>query len=438
MNVVFIVLDATRRDMLSPYNPEIDVTEHIEQFAEEATVYPDAVSQAPWTLPSHASMFTGMYPWEHGATQRNLYLDVDKPLLAEQLRDDGYRTACFTANTWISSYTAMTDGFDTVNNFFPAFPNKLASRLASGLWRRLNAVKRLPIAWKVVDIGERIYQRLEAAGDSTTESTIDSAIDFASGDEPFFLFINLMDAHLPYRPPETYREKHAPDVTLSERVQKSQTHNGRSEEADIEALKKLYRAEIDYMDDQLGRLFRFFREEGLMEDTLFIITADHGENLGEDGLIGHQFSVTESLVHVPLIIRGATIEEEPEEVFELRQLHDFILANTGDGENPVKREYALGAYDYPDLSINSIPADRRDALDHRLTFVRTHNEKLVERTPRGADSETSMYDLETREEVPVTAEMEQRLPDIGEGSSGVQIDEHDEAVKSRLQDLGYI
>lgn len=114
MNVVFLVMDTVRKDFVSPFNKNVTYTDNIERIAEEGKAFYNAVSQAPWTLPSHGSMFTGLYPWEHGATQTNLKLDVEDDLLAEKLRSEGYRTGCFSANPFISESVGTAEGFETV------------------------------------------------------------------------------------------------------------------------------------------------------------------------------------------------------------------------------------------------------------------------------------------------------------------------------------
>ncbi|MFB6144416.1 MAG: sulfatase, partial [Candidatus Nanohaloarchaea archaeon] len=286
MNVVFIVLDTVRKDRISVYNNDVDFTESIDEFAEGATVFRNAVSQAPWTLPSHASIFTGEYPWEHGATQKQLYLDTEKQLLAERFRQEGYDTACYTSNTWISPYTGMAEGFDRIDNFFSALPSDLMSSKTERVWRWLNHGKGEWLMEKIMQFGEKLHWGFEDNG-SKTPRAVKKAEEFVEEtDEDFFLFLNFMDAHLPYTPPEEYRQRHAPDVEISEICQKAHDHNGGVAEADFEASRKLYDAEIDFLDDQVGELLDFFEEEGLVEETVFVIVSDHGENLGEDDLFG--------------------------------------------------------------------------------------------------------------------------------------------------------
>lgn len=442
MNTVFIVLDTVRKDRISVYNDDVDFTQNIEEFAEDATVFQDAVSQAPWTLPSHGSMFTGQYPWEHNATQKQLYLDTDRELLPEKFENEGYSTGCFTSNTWISSHTGMADGFQEIDNFFGILPNDLMSDKAGKVWRWLNHGRGEWLMNKLLGIGERIHWMTAGMKNSTkTPQVIEKAEKFAENnrEDEFFLFLNFMDAHLPYYPPEEYKQKHAPDVDPKEICQEAHRHNGDIEKADFEASSKLYDAEIDFLDDQLGNLFEFFEDQGLMEDTVFVVVSDHGENLGEDGMLGHQFSVSEQLVSVPMMIKAPGLEEdEVKEQLELRQLYNIIPKLTGieEGKPEFGDEKALGGYQRPKLDLRTIPDDKVSEFDKQLSFVRGEGKKLV-RSENDEVSEDSMIDLETGKEIELDEEFVKTVESIGEAEEG-DTDIEEEEVKERLEELGYM
>ena len=442
MNTVFIVLDTVRKDRISVYNDEIDFTPNLENFAEDATVFQDAVSQAPWTLPSHASMFTGKYPWEHDATQKQLYLDTDQELLAEKFENQGYVTGCFTSNTWISPYTGMAKGFQQIDNFFGALPNNLMSKKSEKVWRWLNTGKAEWLMNKIVKIGEKIHWMTAGMNASTkTPKVVNKAKSFVEDnrEDDFFLFLNFMDAHLPYYPPEEYRKSHAPDVDPKEVCQEAHDHNGEAAEADFEASKKLYDAEIDFLDDQLGKLFEYFEDENLAEDTVFIVVSDHGENLGEKGMFGHQFSVSEKLVSVPMIIKAPELEErEIEKQVELRELYDIVpkLADLENGKLDFGQKKALGGYQRPKMDLKNIPKRKHSDLDKRLSFVRGLGKKLI-RSENEELTEDKMIDLDNGE----TIEMDQSFVDainaMGDADEG-STDVEEEHVKERLEELGYM
>lgn len=443
MNTVFIVLDTVRKDRISIYNDEVDFTQNIEDFAENATVFQDAVSQAPWTLPSHASMFTGQYPWEHNATQKQLYVDTDRDILPKKFENEGYATACFTSNTWISPHTGMADGFQEIDNFFGILPSNLMSDKAEKVWRWLNHGRGEWLMNKLLGFGEKVHWMTAGMTASTkTPRVIDKAKSFVENnrEDDFFLFLNFMDAHLPYFPPEEYREKHAPNVDPKEICQEAHKNNGDIEEADFEASSKLYNAEIDFLDDQLGKLFEFFEEQNLEEDTVFVIVSDHGENLGEEDMFGHQFSVSEQLVSVPMMIKAPEDldEKEIEEQVELRQLYSIILKLSGleEGEPEFGQEKVLGGYQRPKLDLRTIPENKVSEFDKRLSFVRGEGKKLV-RSENDEMSEDEMIDLETGEQIEVDEEFVMAVDSIGEAEEG-STDIEEEEVKERLEELGYM
>ena len=442
MNTVFIVLDTVRKDRISVYNNDVDFTQNIEDFSQDATVFQDAVSQAPWTLPSHASMFTGEYPWEHNATQKQLYIDTDTEILPKKFDNEGHATGCFTSNTWISPHTGMADGFQEIDNFFGILPTDLMPDKAEKVWRWLNHGKGEWLINKLLGIGEKVHWMTAGMGASTkTPRIIDRAKGFVKDnrDEDFFLFLNLMDAHLPYFPPEEYRMKHAPEVDPKEICQEAHRHNGGIEEADFEASSKLYDAEIDYLDDQLGNLFDFFEEEDLAEDTVFVVVSDHGENLGEDNMFGHQFSVSEQLVSVPMMIKAPGLEEdEVKEQLELRQLYSIIpkLAGLEEGKPEFGQEKALGGYQRPKLDLRTIPDDKVSEFDKQLSFVRGDGKKLIS-SENHDGSEDSMIDLETGEEIDLDEVFVKAINSIGEAEEG-STDIEEEEVKERLEELGYM
>lgn len=442
MNVVFIVLDTVRKDRLGVYNDDIDFTPHLDAFARDCTVYEDAVSQAPWTLPSHASMFTGQYPWEHGATQKNLHLDTDETLLAERFQDAGYRTACYTSNVFISPYTGMADGFDDVDNFFGAMPSDLLPSVLTKAWRRLQQGRSRWLVYRLMDAGFKLHERQALKTDSDTPTVRERATSFIDDalatDDDFFLFLNFMDAHLPYAPPEEYRERHAPNVDPADICQTAYDHNGGVDAADFDALQDLYDAEIDYLDDQLGLLFDALREQEVLDETVVVIVSDHGENLGEDDLMGHQFSVSEPLVSVPLMVRtpdgdGDRIAEQ----IELRQLYGMVPDLAGLDADPIDRPgYALGGYAYPRLDLQKIPDTEHERLGAALRFARRDGKKLVR---RGTDDPTyTMTTLDTGDEIAVDDGFRAAVDGTGESEDGVGADEHEEQVKQRLADLGYV
>jgi len=440
MNVVFIVLDTVRKDYVSPFNEEIDFTENIEDIAKEGSSFHNAVAQGSWTLPSHGSMFTGLYPWEHGATQTNLSLDVEQDLLAEKLKEDGYRTACFSANPFISKRIGTTAGFDQVETTIGADRFDLVK----------NVNEKLKAFENRFDFGafpkaelwfQNLSYKLDRFGANETEKLISQAQGFMeeNRDEDFFVFMNLMDCHLPLFPDKEYKEKHAEDVDPGKVRQFPHRLISEGEEPDSEALRKLYSAQMDYLDDQIGELYSFLEDEGLEEETMIVIVGDHGENLGEEGMLGHSFSVSESLVSVPLVVKSPGLESgRVEEQVELRELHDLVLDQVGlEDDIDLGTKYAKGGMDRPEMDLAKIPKSMWDRYDERLYFVRTPEKKAVG-TDDGEVHEEQIGEGDSVRSSVLKKEVEKITGRYQEESDGKKVENMDEEIKNELKNLGYM
>ena len=333
-NVLFVVLDTVRKDRLGPYGHERETTPELTAFAENAAVFEEAVAPAPWTLPVHASLFTGLYPSQHGASQSSPYLD-DAVTLATTLSAAGYDTACYSSNAWITPYTGLTDGFEHQDSFFQALPGDVLSGPLASVWQIVNDNDYLrELAAKLVRVGAIVHARLASGegSDSKTPAVIDRTKRFIEGsqsDRGWFAFVNLMDAHLPYAPPRKYRERFAPGVDPDDVCQNSKEYNAGARDIDDEewaAIRGLYDAEIRHMDAELGRLFGWLRETGQWEETTVIVAADHGELHGEHGLYGHEFALYDELVNVPLLVNHPALDAgRYDGLVELLDLYHTVL-----------------------------------------------------------------------------------------------------------------
>jgi arylsulfatase A-like enzyme len=493
-NVLFVVLDTVRKDRLSVYDPELETTPHLADFAEEAAVFDNAVAPAPWTLPVHASLFTGLYPSEHEATQEDPYLE-GATTLAESLSAAGYDTACYSSNAWITSYTNLTAGFDDHDNFFQIMPSELLSGPLASVWKTMNDNDTLrSVADRLVQVGNKIHEHLAegGGGDTKTPQVIDKTIDFVDDSDDFFAFINLMDAHLPYHPPEEYAERFAPGVDSTEVCQNSKEFNCGARDIDSEewdAIKGLYDAELAHIDDQLDRLFSHLKETGQWEETTVVVCADHGELHGEHDLYGHEFGIYDPLVNVPLMVKHPDIESgrDAETTVELVDLYHTVLdaaGATGRGE-PLDSVRSLLSADYRDFAEDVGGTDRADVgfveyhqpvvelrqlegkasaagieLDEQSRFysrmgaARTPTEKFIHctRIPDEAyhlDSDPGETDNVADTDDPEIDALRDALwafvedvdadwPDEADGTDGDVLDEMDDDTKDRLQDLGYI
>jgi len=337
-SVLVVVLDTVRKDHLTPYGYDRPTTPGLEQFAEEARVYEQAVTPAPWTLPVHASMFTGLYPSEHDATQEDPYLAEEITTLAESLSAAGYATACYSSNAWITPYTRLTAGFADQDNFFEVMPAELLAGPLADLWQRINDSDRLrTMADRLVELGNTLHEYLadSSGADSKTPEVIDRLVEFVDDrDDGYFAFVNLMDAHLPYYPPDEYRAEFAPDVDPDAVCQNSKEYNSGAREVDdeeFEAIRGLYDAELRHIDAELERLFDWMRENGEWEETTVVVCADHGELHGEHDLFGHEFGLYDPVINVPLLVKDPDVDpgRDEETTVELLDLYHTVLDATG-------------------------------------------------------------------------------------------------------------
>ena len=284
-NVLLITLDTVRAENLSLYRYSRATSPQLEQFATTGVVFDRAMSTSPWTLPSHASLFTGRYPHEL-STDWKKALDDSYPTLAEYFKDHGYLTAGFAANLLYCTYEHGLDRGFTYYEDHPLTINTVAK--SSVLTRVLAQLTR-----KVIGETEHLVRK-------NAEELNRDFLSWLSNkaERPFFVFLNYFDAHTPYLPPASFATKFGP-VRLRPGI--SMTNPDISEH-DLQAELDAYDGALAYLDHNLGILFEELQRRGVLENTLVIITADHGEHFGEHGLLGHGTSLYRPLLHVPLVI----------------------------------------------------------------------------------------------------------------------------------------
>ncbi|KPN29815.1 arylsulfatase [Halolamina pelagica] len=216
-------------------------------------------------------------------------------------------------------------------------PGDLLSGPLARMWQVLNDNPRLrKLADMIVSAGNTAHEYLSSGegADSKTPRVIDRTKQFveaaeAGDDDGWFSFINLMDAHLPYHPPEEFGEEFAPGVDSTEVCQNSKLYNSGAREIDDdewEEIRGLYDAEIAHIDSQLTRLFDWLKATDRWDDTAVVVCADHGELHGEHGLYGHEFGLYDPLVNVPLMVKHPEIEQgRRQETVELIDLYHTVL-----------------------------------------------------------------------------------------------------------------
>lgn len=456
-NVVIVVLDTARPDFVSAYgDPHLfdapdgppETTPFLEELAKEGTTYDRAYASSSWTLPSHATLFTGVLPAVHHATQGHPKLDEKVPTLAERLTAAGYATAGFSNNPWVSTTTDLSRGFAT---------------------------------W--IDKWEKRESRDDA--DPKAHPTVRAVDEWlatkAKSDQPFLLFVNLIEPHMPYLPPpECAAPFLAPGETvpmLADRYFKRGEPNALlvrhySGEApltddDWRALRKLYEGELRYVDSLAHAIVTAARAKGGSERTLVFVVSDHGENFGEHGHIGHTFNLYESNVRVVMLAAGPGIERAKREtkLAQLADVHATALAAAdlprdkhGVGQDLRKAlphdRLVHAALDRPVISFGALPEDVRakehvKRFDRELEAVIGPRFKLI----RGSDGSEELYDVrdDPKELHPIVdaseassfvggarAVMEAvRASASGVSSPGAQGITSDPRMREALRSLGY-
>jgi arylsulfatase A-like enzyme len=310
-NVLLIVLDTVRADHLSLYGYDRDTSPNLARLATEGVRFDLARAAAPWTLPSHASLFTGRWPHQLGVEKIG-WLDAAHPTLAEYLSERGYDTAGFIANTFFCGHeSGLSRGFETYHDY-PVTP--------------LEVLRSSSVGWLASLWASRIRGELEGFLSNDPARTI--VLDFARKDAarvnreflawvgtgrkaPFFAFLNFFDAHDPYITPYGAGRTESPALSRRDLIMLRdwQKLNKKTlDAAQIALAPRAYDDCIASLDRELGRLIDELNRRGLLERTLLIVTADHGEQFGEHGDFGHGMSLYQSEIHVPLlIVRPGTV-----------------------------------------------------------------------------------------------------------------------------------
>ena len=285
-----------------------------------------AYSTSHWTVPVHASLFTGRYASEVGVHGGAPDLDCDDETLAEALASGGYRTRCFTANPQMVQYDGWERGFDEFAGYYSLtsyredsfdWGRAFQSIDATGYRRHLDAIRQCVTSdcatLRSLREGAELFGRSDADGGVTSVLERVRATDV--GDDEF-CFVNCMDAHTPYYPPPGEDE---PVIVVAA--------DAFSEEPlDLDRVRAAYRASVDHLEAVYRELYA-----ELTERFDYVVTcSDHGELLGEHGLVNHSFGLYPELVHVPLVVDGPDVEQGVDDaVVSLLDVHRTVADLAG-------------------------------------------------------------------------------------------------------------
>ncbi|MEO6445546.1 MAG: sulfatase [Gemmatimonadaceae bacterium] len=286
-NIVLLILDTVRAANLSVYGYARPTSPSLERLAAEGVLFESAMAPAPWTAPSHATMLTGRYPFHLGISYRTPMVDSVRTV-AEVLQAKGYATAAFMGNAY---YAGRRTGFDRGFARYDDYPFSLWQLFWSSSLSQLEISRRIVQTVRAGVTRGRLAALLHAEfrivgenqGDRyTAEELVENFTEWRSGigRRPFFAMLNFFDAHSPYESP------------LQTRFAGGRTS--------LDA----YDGAIAYSDSMIGRLRAHLQQSGELDNTIFVVVADHGEQFGEHDLNGHGNSLYLELLHVPLLIRA--------------------------------------------------------------------------------------------------------------------------------------
>ena len=450
-NIILMVMDSARHDHMPLYGYSKNITPNIDEFAKDAAVFENAFTTSNWTLPTHASIFTGLYPSQHNVNAMDSILGKDIPTIAGILQKEGYETISVIMNPWLGKGFGLDKGFSVVddvaekrNNFFVKVYYKLLKTF--GFLGRAFLINY--IAKKHVD-------------------------DCLKKEKPFFLFLNYMDAHYKFEPPIPYRSKYLPKGISYGQIKKASVieheHNAGKKaisEQDLDNINLLLDSSIEYLDFEIGRLFNFLKERGIFDNTLIILTSDHGDLFCEHkNWLGHRHFLYEELIRIPLLIRYPKLfgASRTKGIVQITDIFPTILDAVGVkeeskallGKSLIKR---IKEKDFLKFAIAEQPVAVLDVYkNHHPDFDVTpiNSKQRAIRTLKyeyilSSDGKDELYNIE--EDPKETKNLVEQRKDIRDALKGLMDEwldklpkldkakskeEASEEMKKRLEELGY-
>jgi len=395
-NIILVAWDGLRYDHCSIYGYERKTTPFLDLIAKQGWIFNQAISHSYWSLPSHYSVCTGKYPYEHGALMENTKLDgtvtplPNQPLLAETLKGMGYSTWSYMDGSWVTDRSGLSRGFDHFYEY--------------------TLFRDPPIeGW-----GGRLLNKL---------------FDTFEPQEPFFLWVGTRDNHVPFNVPKEF-EVYAKSRRLETRPDQYYTGSVIWGEEECQEAKDRYDEGVHYQDHNLNLLWAWLEEKGYLEDTAFIFYGDHGEAMcdrwmGDRYLFEHTCVFYDELLHVPLIVWAPDLA--PQQIdcqVELKKIYNIVLDLAGHKESDpadYHSPYAISQASYPKI-ISYIWKQSNPEYDSPYIFsekvsVRTSEWKYIHTKRWGEE----LYDL--------TADPKERENIFNPNSPEVKV------AKAQLEDI---
>lgn len=430
-NVLVIVVDTLGAKHISPYSPALSHTPAIEKLADSGVLFQNAFAAAPWTKPSIASILTALSPAEHGVTKMRSKVPHQIPTLAETFKQNGYATGAVVSHSFLNAGLGFDQGFDSytqvnVKNIHSSITSKKASDKAIG--------------W---------LEDLKRTGTGA----------------PFFLFVHYFDPHYVYRhhaerggrsgktgAQSDYSGALKPGMPLRQ-LREMRASFSRE---DLRFLESLYHEEIAFTDSQIGRLLEHLESNGIADDTVIVLTADHGEEFMEHGWIGHTRNLYNDVIRVPMIVRYPKVTKPQVSDYAVSHLDigptvlDFAGIEGKGGEGASLRQLLSGEsapaertlfseVEYQGLS-GETDADMIAAIRRPFKLIKDRSSGRYELYDISADPAEMTDLMPSRPEVaePLRVAIEQRA--AGGAFSAPEEQEHAPSKKEleQLKTLGYL
>lgn len=320
-DIILIVLDTQRLDRLGFMNPDLKNSPHLDDLSRDSVIYKNCITPSSWTLPSHASMFTGLYPTVHAAEyrlkggispanpDRAHAFQTAMPLmgrttLAEILRDHGYDTGAVCGNCgYLSSRYGMDAGFEFHDSRMPQpFRMKPAADLVLYPLRRNLPYDYIEAGYKV-EPQRKTYRSARSVA-SVARWWLNQNLQSGENREPMFLFLNFCDPHAPYIPPYVFDTFPGKVPGMKMPSARDVSESTRKVDASLRShLLSAYDGEVCYMDYHIGLIIKDLKDRNVYDQSLIMVTSDHGEFFGEHDRLGHGGDLYETVIRVPLLVK---------------------------------------------------------------------------------------------------------------------------------------
>lgn len=460
-NIIIILMDTARASNFSCYGYTRETSPNIDKIAEKGILFENAFTTSDWTLPSHGALFTGLYPSINGLVKVGNILGNNILTLPEVIREKShYTTVCITNNSYIGAMSGLNRGFDFFHEPVAHFQQVKPKILRKILWRLF---------------GKWENEKYEIGAENTNKLAKKYIKRLTFQGKPFFMFLNYMDAHIPYLSPREFRFRFLGkeiNMTKVNCVNKDTWGYlaGRVEMSseDFQLLQDLYDGQLRYLDYIVGDLTDFLKKSGELDNTLLIITSDHGENLGEHNLMGHVHNLYDTVLRVPLVLhypeyltRGKRFKDQ----VSLLDLFPTVLEFLGIswetekylcGRNLFKsldqnmgHEYVFSEYPYPQLEAfkRKFPDLDYSRFNRSLKAIRSNKYKYI----WSSNGKHEFYDLkkdpnelnnlstdDNNAKKALKKKLDHWAKQIDQLSVSPEDKELDDSVAQTLQALGYL